>query len=220
MSTGQAILIGARRSLIVLAAALTVAAGVLFGARYLADQVKNQMLQLQQQEAQGKATLQQKQVDVTILRDGIDKFETLRGQGMIGLPDREAWVEQLVVARERIGLPSTLTYTLQPPKPVQRQGAETSLAPVESGAIAEATDGPLFHDLEFKISRIHEGELLALLRDYQSHVKGRFRINACALTVPIENGLSASCTLRFFTLPGPKENLPNTGANVIAREQG
>jgi hypothetical protein len=204
MTASNSMLIAARRSLIVLAVALTVTAGVFFVTRYLADRAKNQTLQLEQQKIQGDATLQQKQVDAASLREGIDLFEALRAQGMVGSPDREAWVEQLVATRERMGLPNTLTYILQPPKPLIQQGSEFASAAVDSGADPDAPSGPVFHDLDFKISGIHEGELLVLLSTYQSHVKGRFRVNTCALSAPQEAGLSASCTLRFFTLPGSR----------------
>ena len=220
MSANKAIFIGARRSLIALSAALVTTGGVFFGAQYLVDQARNQIQQLQQQQAQDETALKQKLIDATSLHEGIDKFETLRKQGLVGLPAREAWVEQLISTRAKLGLPSTLTYTLLPPKPLKQQGAESALATAEPGAVAEATDGPLFHDLEFKISAIHEDELLALLRDYQSHVMGRFRVNACTLATPLENGLSASCTLRFFTLPDPRDLPPNSSKSVLAPKQG
>ncbi len=220
MSARKEILIGARRSLIALTVVLIATGGVFFGAQYLADQVKNQILQLQQQQAQNEITLKQKLIDATSLREGMDNFETLRKQGLVGLPAREAWVEQLIASRAKMGLPSTLTYTLQPPKPLKQQDAQALPATVEPGSIAEATDGPLLHDLEFKISAIHEDELLALLRDYQSHVMGRFRVNACTLATPLENGLSASCTLRFFTLPDPRDLPPNSSKSVLAPKQG
>ena len=204
MSASNQILIAARRSLIVLGVAVTITVGVFFGVRYLTDREGNQMLQLQQQEAQAQATLEQKQADATTLQEGMRQFDTLRQQGLVGVPQREGWVEQLPITREQMGLPPALTYILQPAKPLTQQDAESAPVAVEpQDAAGAAPSGPVFHDLEFQISGIHEGELLAFLAAYQSQVKGRFRVNACSLTAPLETGLTAACTLRFFTLPLP-----------------
>jgi hypothetical protein len=202
MSANQKVLIAARRSLIVLAVGLTVTASVYFGARYLAEQVKLQLQQSQQLQSQNEASLQQKQADALSLRAEIKVFNTLREQGVVGMAEREGWVEQLVASRERMGLPNTLTYTLRPPQPLAQQGVDASAASAEPGAVAEASGDPLFHDLEFQVKGIHEGELLAFLSAYRAQVKGRFRVNECSLTEPLEDGLFARCTLRFFTLPG------------------
>jgi hypothetical protein len=67
-------------------------------------------------------------------------------------------------------------------------------------ATGEAS-GPSYHDLEFELSKVQEEELLLLLSNYQAHVKGRFRVNSCKLLSRTETGLTALCTLRFFTLP-------------------
>ncbi len=201
MSANQRILLASRRSLIALGLALFATVGVWQGGRYLAQQAKTQQLNLQQLAVQSEASLREKEADAVSLQEEIDQFEALTEQGLVGRADREGWVEQLIASREQLGLPNTLTYTLQPPKPLTQQGVEAPAASGELGGGAEAPEGPLFHDLEFQISDIHEGELLAFLRLYQSRVKGRFRVNECSLTEPSAAGLSVRCTLRFFTLP-------------------
>jgi hypothetical protein len=198
MSAYKKILIAARRSLIVLAVTLTATVGLFVGARYLAEQAKIQQQTVQQLEAQSVASLGEKQADAVSLVDEIHQFKALQEQGLVGLADREGWVEQLIVSRDLLALPNTLTYTLQPPKLLTQQGEETAVVTGEPDAMA---DGPSFHDLDFQINDIHEGELLALLRVYQSRVKGRFRVNACSLAEPSETGLTIRCTLRFLTLP-------------------
>ncbi len=95
-------------------------------------------------------------------------------------------VDQLLAAHQRSGLRAdTLEYTLQVAKPL---GAEVALT------------GPMFHDLDFVLRDVHETEVLSLLQDYQARVQGRFRVDACSLSERSETGLSARCTLRFFTL--------------------
>jgi hypothetical protein len=92
-----------------------------------------------------------------------------------------------------------MSYTLLAPTPFGVQGGPfVTTAP--STTDAATVINPEFHDLEIAISGIHEEELLLLLKDYQTRVKGRFRVNTCSLTDRSEAGLSAHCTLRFFTL--------------------
>ena len=97
-----------------------------------------------------------------------------------------------------------LSYTLQPPMPVSSQGdsaSDAGAAPAASPAAPGDATQAVFHDLDVALTNIHEQELLAFLEDYRGHVKGRFRVNACALSARTEAGLTARCTLRFFTLP-------------------
>ena len=108
-----------------------------------------------------------------------------------------------MASRVRLALPPTLLYTLHPPQPLAQQ--DSAVAPVTANVDADSTNavavGPQFHDLDVTLTDIQEEELLALLRDYRAHVKGHFRVNLCTLSTPTPTGLSARCTLRFFTLP-------------------
>jgi hypothetical protein len=194
------IILLARRSLIVLAAALLSALALYWGSSFFKDQRQAQLKQAQQTENASQTSLAEKQSDLANMQAEISRFNQLRQQGMVGTPDREGWVEQLVASRQRTGLPDTLVYTLQAAKPLALQaGAASEPAPLDSHS--SATTGPLFHDLTVELDSIHEEELLTFLRDYQTQVKGRFRVNACLLSNRTETGLAAQCTLRFFTLP-------------------
>lgn len=204
MSDWQAIISLARRSLIVLAVALAIAAALYAGSGFFKNRMHAELAQVQQLQGASRASLAEKQSDLGNLHTEISRFSKLRQQGMVGVADRAGWAEELVASRQRTGLPDTLVYTLQTPKPLALQngpatGAEVVAAPADSGT-GGSTD-PLFHDLDFELSNIHEDELLAFLQDYEANVKGRFRINACALSARTETGLLARCKLRFFTLP-------------------
>lgn len=211
MSDWKTIALLARRSLIVLAAALAIGVALYAGSRFFKDRMRVELAQAQELESASQASLSEKQADLANLQTKINRFNLLRQQGMVGVADREGWVEQLVASHQRTGLPNTLIYTLQAPKPLPMPGgavagaeAPVPVAPADSGT--GSPPDPLFHDLDIELAGIHEEELLALLRDYQAQVKGRFRVNACTLSARTESGLSARCTLRFFTLPEPNSN--------------
>lgn len=217
MSDQQTILLLARRSLVVLAVAVAMGLALLLGSRFFKDRMRDELAQAQQAEGANQASLAQKQTDLANLQAEISRFAVLRQQGLVGKAERETWAEQLVASRQRSGLPDTLSYTLHAPKPIAAQagpstGAEA--APVADAPGMAAPSGPQYHDLDLELNNIHEEELLALLQDYQAQVKGRFRVNACTLSARTETGLSARCTLRFFTLP---DSLPNPEANAPAQ---
>lgn len=200
MNERQIILKLARRSLMVLAAAIAIALALYLGSRYFKDRMQMQLVQVQQIETSNQASLAEKQADLASLQAEIIHFNLLRQQGMVGVPDRAGWVEQLTASRQRTGMPDTLAYTLQAPKPLSLQNGTNPTAEPADAATAEG-DGAMFHDLNIEFSSIHEAELLAFLHDYQTHVKGLFRVDGCTLSMRTETGLSARCTLRFFTLP-------------------
>ncbi len=201
MSNTQTIILLARRSLLVLAVALIMAFGLYAGSSFFKDRGRTQLAATQQTASANQASLSEKQLDLDNLQAEIKHFNLLRDQGMVGEPDRAGWTEQLTASRQRTSLPDTLVYTLEPPKPLTMQGnVENAPAAAQEVAPADASEA-LFHDLNFEISSIHEEELVLFLRDFQTHVKGRFRINACRLENRTATGLSARCTLRFFTLP-------------------
>lgn len=203
MSDFQTILRLARRSLLVLGGSLLVALAAYLASGYFKDRLQTQLTTVQQTVNAQQATLSEKQTDLANLQTEIDRFNQLRQAGLVGTPDREGWTEQLVASRVRLALPPTLLYTLQPPQPLAQQ--DSAVAPVTANVDADSTNavavGPQFHDLDVTLTDIQEEELLALLRDYRAHVKGHFRVNLCTLSTPTPTGLSARCTLRFFTLP-------------------
>lgn len=199
----------ARRCLTVLAAALLIALALYLGSSYFRERGLARLTQAQQTESANQAGLAGKQSDLANMQAEISRFNRLRQQGMVGTPDREGWVEQLLSSRQRTGLPDTLVYTLEASRPLALQtgaAADNQPAPASADAGSGSQAGPVFHDLNIGMTGIHEEELLALLRDYQAQVKGRFRVNACLLSDRTETGLAAHCTLRFFSLPDTAPN--------------
>ena len=201
MSHWKVIVKLARRCLIVMAVAIAAALALYASSRYLRNQAASSLAQAQQLEIENQSALAKKQADLANLQAEIAQFSQLRQQGLVGIADRAGWVEQLKASQQRIGIPGKMTYTLQPPKPLAAQGTTAPGAEIPASDVGSGqTSEPQFHDLELEVANVHEGDLLALLDDYRTHVKGRFRVEACNLSGRTENGLLARCTLRFFTL--------------------
>ncbi len=204
MSDWQAIFSIARRWLIVLVGGLSAGLALYFGSLFLKDKIQVELSAVQAADNALQTSLAGKQTDLNNLQDDIDRFTVLRQQGLVGKADRAGWIEQLLASHRRSGLPDTLSYALQVPKPLAQQGGAADPAAPQVDAAPGAATGPQFYDLNMELSNIQEEELLALLRDYQAQVNGRFRVNACTLSGRSDIGLSAHCTLRFFTVPdGP-----------------
>lgn len=203
MTDPQVIVQQARRSLLLLGSVCLLGLVLFFGSRWTRDAAQAQAALAQGQASSAQATLTEKQTDLKQLQADMERFVVLKRQGLVGRPDRAVWMEQLTASRMRAGLPDSMSYTLQSPKPLAQQDEATSGTPGSPNAAAALgeSEQALFHDLELTLADVHEEELLALLRDYQAQVAGRLRVNACQLSARTETGLSARCVLRFFTLP-------------------
>ena len=184
----------ARTSLVTLALSLCLCLALLVLSQHW-NLRERQALEVAQRELAGqRSTLSLRQADLAYLQRHAEQFRQLARLGLTRPAQREAWVAQLLASLQRTGLPDTLRYSLHPAKPVSRS---TALDPeaADAGQVLAS-----FHELEFTLVGIHEEELLALLQDYADHVPGRFRVNACELAQPTIGGLTAQCTLRFFTV--------------------
>ena len=187
-----------RKSLLVLAGVLVFSLFLYFGSAHLQKQLSTDLASQQAQIAAEEENRGQKQKDLDNILLHIQQFQKLQQKGLVGAARREDWVEQLIASRKQLGLPDTLAYTLKQPTPL-REGT----APEDAAAATTSppSDAPLAHNLEFELRNIHEEELLALLKTYESKVLGRFRIQSCKFAEPSSSGLFTQCTLRFFTMP-------------------
>lgn len=196
MKAWQPILRLARKSLYMLGIVLVLCVVVVVGTESWATKVNAALAQLQASVQAQQDLLTVKQNDLLNMRDHIKRFETLRTQGMVGAPDRAQWVEQLQTSYQAMGFGGRIGYQLQAPQPL-----------VDAAAQAAGTEGegpaPQSHDLKFEMRDGHEGDLINLIRNYRDTVKGRFRVQSCALDGAKEEGLNANCVLRFFSVPPP-----------------
>lgn len=207
MNAWQPVLQLARKSLYLLGGVLVLCAVLVAATASWATKGKTELAQLQAHAQAQQELLAGKQHDVLNMRDHIKRFESLKVQGMVGSPDRALWVEQLQTSYQSLGFEGRIDYQLQAPQPW-----------VDLAAQAAGTDGagpaPQFHDLKFALGDGHEGDVLDLIHHYRNTVKGRFRVQSCALDGAKEEGLNATCVLRFFSvvpLPPPDnaQVLPN-----------
>lgn len=189
-----------RGPLNLLGAAIFLALTLVFGSIYLRDSLRSRVLQNQGTLAAQRTSLETKRQDLQNVMAHIEQFRTLKKQGLIGRADREGWVEQLVISRERLGIGNAVVYNL---KPAQGILDSTVADPNASAASAVALEpgASQSHDLDFELAGVHEGELIAFLDDYRDQVRGRFRVQSCRMGRPTPDGLVAACTLRFFNLP-------------------
>jgi hypothetical protein len=197
MNPWRAILLRARPSLIILVCAILVALALTIGSGYVESQRRAEFQLHHIQTNSLRNNLGARQKDLAYLEGHIALFRTLQKQGLTSPPAREGWVEHLLAARRDLHLPDTLVYALPPPAPLVSDSAEGgAAAPVDAGP-----DTPLTHDLNISVRDVHEDELLALLSRFQASINERFRVQSCSLSSPTPTGLTAECTLRFFTLP-------------------
>ena len=210
MNAWKPVIMLARTSLLTLGLVVVLCAVAVVGLDQLAGNLRTTLAQLQGNTQEQQTQLAAKQEELHNMRDHIQRFEALRTQGLLGVPDRAQWVEQLQTSYQNMGFAGSVSYQLQAPKPLGQGSGQTE-------GIVEATDGtqPMAHDLKFELRDVHEGDVLNLIAAYRSQVKGRFRVNACVLQDPKETGLSAQCSLRFITVPLPPTS-PAAGTTAPA----
>ncbi len=133
--------------------------------------------------------------DIESIETHLTGFKHLANLGLVGEPRREFWVERLEAIHKQSGLPPTLRYILNPPKP-HSDGSPNAQTDIST---AEALD----HDLQIELSGIHEIEFLTFTDKLSSDWMAPFRIEQCDLHRGNEQGLQVNCTIRLFSLPLP-----------------
>ena len=189
MKAWQSIAVHARRGLIALGAALALGLGLVLCAQQWQTRAQRELLSAAGELAAVQARARDRQAELSDVERQSELYWQLVQIGFIAMPEREAWVEQLLASARRTGLSSSLRYTLLAPQPLAPPAT-----PAAAGHDAQ------FHDLELTLSPVHEEDLLGLLRDLERRPTGPFRVDACQLSEPTPLGLSARCVLRFFTL--------------------
>lgn len=107
-------------------------------------------------------------------------YRALRSRGAFAPADPVAWIEALTAACVRLRLPQP-SFELGP------------------RVAAAAESEPDHYDLRFKISGVHESELLALLEAVQSGIAHAVRPQRCDLSrLADDMGLAVDCELRIF----------------------
>ena len=195
MNDWKPVLLLAKRSLWVLFLVALLCVGLVIGLAYFAASLKLELSRLQAGVQDQKTQLEARQSDLLNVRTHIQRYEALRAQGLVGVPDRALWVEQLLTSYRNLDLPGTAAVQLLAAQPL----ASAAEAAVQADPGTGNTE-PMAHDLQFEVRDVLEPEVLGLIKNYQLQVKGRFRVNACKWFEPKDSGFTAQCTLRFVTI--------------------
>ena len=202
MNAYKPVLLLARKNLIVLGVVVAVCVALVLGLQQLAGSLQTSLGQSQAALQEQRALLDTKQTDRTNVREHIQQYAALRAQGLVGDPDRALWVETLQDSYRRMQLADDLIVELSAPKPLADSGAPGSLG--VAGVLPDLSQAEaLAHDLQFEMRNAVETDVLRLIQEYQTQVKGRFRVNSCKLSAPTVTGLTAKCVLRFVSIPPP-----------------
>ncbi len=195
----------ARKTLIVLGLVLAVCVALVIGLQQFAESAQTTLTQSRTALREQQALLDTKQTDLSNVREHIQQYSTLRAQGLVGEPDRALWVETLQESYRRLQLGGDLEVELSVAKPLTDNSAPG--APGDPGSPAAAPDAAppdaLAHDLQFEMRNAVETDVLRLIQDYQTEVKGRFRVDSCNMSTPTVTGLNVKCVLRFVSIPPP-----------------
>ena len=205
MNEWKPIFLAARKSLIQLGGIALLCVVTVVALHMMASSLNSEVQDLGRSVQAQRGELSLKQENLLNMRSNIERFEALRAQNLIGTPDRPTWVEELLASHKRLGLTTRLVYQLQAPKTLAAADLPPSAAVVPPD---ETNAEPLVHDLQFELRDVHEGDVLRLIQDFREHVKGRFRVNACAFSDPRASGMTAKCILRFVTVPQPPAAQP------------
>jgi hypothetical protein len=202
MNAYKPVLLLARNNLIALGVVVAVCVGLVVALQQLADTMQANLARSQATLQEQLAMLDTKQSDLSNVREHIQQYSKLRAQGLVGDPDRALWVETLQNSYLGLKLEGDLAVELSAPRPLADAGS--SGAPGTASAAVDISQAEaLMHDLQFEMRNAVETDVLRLIQDYQTQVKGRFRVNSCKLHAPTLTGLTAKCVLRFVSIPPP-----------------
>jgi len=186
----------ARVALILFAISVAIAVIAVVGlARYRASQ-EQILAQTEQRLADTRDSNKKLTYDLDSINRLAAQYQRLSRLGLVGKPDRDAWIEKLKVIYRDTRLPPTLRYTLAPPQLLNPQ-------PVPAEDPAAHRNNVLSHDLALELSAIHDGEFLDFMDKLNSDWNAPYRVETCQIARDNEptTGLKIRCTLRIYSLP-------------------
>ena len=143
--------------------------------------------------------------DEALLRETIERFNSLRDSGLIQAEDRLRWADELREIRSSLRIPR-LDYELQPQRVLRNLDAKGEHR-------LHASQMKLTMDL------LHEGDLLRILERLQTRRDAIVLIRECNLDraaanttgAQMSHTLKANCTLDWISLHSPRTaNNPNS----------
>ncbi|OUS10382.1 hypothetical protein A9Q89_11185 [Gammaproteobacteria bacterium 53_120_T64] len=108
--------------------------------------------------------------DKVLIKDYQLSYESLTSKGFFDREKRLAWIEQLQMTADRLGLPN-LRYQIN----LQTE--------IKQGELPMPSSVTLFKSqLNFQTRLLHEGDLLSLIGDLQNHNSGLLVVDHCKLS--------------------------------------
>lgn len=180
-------------SIVLLALAILLAAGLVFGVLHYADQARQSLRQAQTQQSESRGRLARAQEDEQEIRAKIDRYQDVIARGRTQPERRLDWVETLRGIKEKRRLIS-MDYEIAPQRPLDPKN-------VASGGYSF-----LVSPMKLDMLLLHENDLLGLLADLSTQVPALVSVRQCAIERPPAVAqqqaalLRAQCELDWITL--------------------
>lgn len=200
MNAYQVVLKPARRALLLFALSVGIAITVVIGLAQFREKQQQAMMQTEQQLTDTRNEIRKLRYDLDTINRLAENYQRLARLGLVGKPDRDAWVESLKNLYRDTRLPTTLLYTLAPAQLMNIQ-------PVAADDPKAYLNNVLFHDLTLELSAIHDGELLDFMDKLNQDWKAPYRMESCFIAREAEpsSGLQIRCVLQIYSIPEPEK---------------
>lgn len=201
MNAYSVVLKPARNALLMFALSVLIAFTVVIGLAHFRATQEQAIMQTEQQLSDTRNEIRKLTYDLDSINRLTEKYQRLSRLGLVGKPDRDAWVESLKNIYRDTRLPPTLLYTLAPAQLLNTQPALQADAPMAH------QNNVLFHDLTLELSAIHDGEFLDFIDKLNQEWKAPYRLETCyiAREAVATSGLQIRCVLQIYSLPEPEK---------------
>ncbi len=192
-----------RIPVLLLLASIVTGLGLYAGSDYLKNQAAQKLADAENRLAQARSDREKAASQRKEIHHYLPRYQALVEQGLVGQMQRLDLVEMLNGIRGK-HLLYPLEYTFAPPQPYLIPGVQ----PSPELAL-------MVHPVTLKLSLLHEGDLLTLLDNLQTGVKGMGTVSHCTMTrkdekdAPVfEENLAAECLFDWITLTPPSPPQP------------
>lgn len=196
-----------RREIRILAIAAGVSLFVLAFMYFFYQQTAQQYQQAKNQLSQAQLRYQQASENKKILDEYNERFNTLQKRGVFGDEQRIDWIETLQASSDRHKIPS-----------VKFDLAQRGM--IDSNELGESAFGisVFASSMKIEMNLLHEGDLFALLADFDTRAKGLNASRRCQLVRDASAGLSGYCELDWISITEPREEVLDENGNPITDE--
>lgn len=200
MNAYSVVLKPARKALLLFALSVGIAITALIGLAHFRAIQEQAVMRTEQQLTDTRTEISKLTFDLESINRLAEKYQHLDRLGLVGKPDRDAWVESLKNLYRDTRLPPTLLYTLAP-----AQLMNTLAVPADNPKAY--LNNVLFHDLTLELSAIHDGEFLDFMDKLDQQWRASYRMESCNLIREADpaSGLQIRCVLQIYSIPEPEK---------------